>query len=193
MSRFPEIDGIACIALAFILLILPSSWVIFAILAAGIHELFHILAIVLTGGRIRSIRIGLFGAEIATCPMSSGQELLCALAGPAGSLLLLCFLRLCPVVAFFGLFQGLYNLLPLYPLDGGRALRCFADLVFPEKIARVICRVTEHTVCIVLIILSAVTMFLSDLGIFPFLLTVTAVIKVFCGKISCKESFQRVQ
>ena len=51
------------------------------------------------------------------------RELLAVLAGPAGSLLLLSLYRVLPRVAVCAAVQGFYNLLPIEPLDGGRALR----------------------------------------------------------------------
>lgn len=64
-----------------------------------------------------------------TLPMSTGRELIAVLAGPAASLLLLSLVRVFPRVAICGLIQGIYNLLPIYPLDGGKALRCLMALV----------------------------------------------------------------
>ena len=118
-----------CIFAALLLLTLPLPWLLSAILAASIHEFCHILALLLTKTKIYGLRIGPFGAKIETEPMSRTAELLCAAAGPAGSLCLLVLIRIFPRLALCGAVQGLFNLLPLHPMDGGRILRCGLDLL----------------------------------------------------------------
>lgn len=119
-----RLDPWFCWGLAWLLLVLPLPWVAELAAAAGFHELCHYLAIGALGGQVRQIRLGLFGAVMDTV-LPEDREWLAAAAGPAGSfLLVLLFRRHWPRLALWGLTQGTFNLLPLYPLDGGRILRC---------------------------------------------------------------------
>lgn len=122
--------------------------------AALIHELGHILAVRLCGGEILSLRLNPMGAVMDTSPLSYRQEVLCALAGPAAGLFLLLFSRLFPWLGFWALVQSLYNLLPLYPLDGGRALRCLLQDRFPLEKALQLSRWIGIGMGIVLLLLS---------------------------------------
>ena len=109
--------------LALMLLLFPVRFLVGVLLAALIHELGHLLALKIAGGRVLSIRLRSFGARIEAAPMSPGRTALCALAGPAAGALTIFAYKTFPELALAGLVQTVFNLLPVYPLDGGRALR----------------------------------------------------------------------
>ena len=108
---------------ALLLLTLPLRWVLACFLAAAVHELGHVLAVLLCGGRITGILLSFRGARMDAAPLPVGAELCCVLAGPLASLLLGLGLPWFPRLALCGLVQGVYNLLPFGALDGARAVR----------------------------------------------------------------------
>ena len=136
-----DIQPPALILAALGLLILPIEWFLAAIVAASVHECGHL--IVLRGFRVKncSLTIGAGGAQISTGYLLPMQEALCAIAGPAASFLLVLFWRRFPRLAVFGLVHGLFNLLPVFPMDGGRILRCILIRIIPscaERLLRII-------------------------------------------------------
>ena len=131
-----SVNATAYIALSCYLLLMPFGWVVSVLLAAAVHELGHCVAIWMAGGRIYSIQIGLFGAKIETGYLTDRDILFCALAGPAAGMLLCLFFRWIPTVAACGLIQTLFNLIPLHPFDGGRALRAAGRMLKDKAVAK---------------------------------------------------------
>ena len=118
-----RIEGGAWLMLGLYLLLLPFSWVLSMAAAAFVHELGHCAAMYVLEQPVLGISVGAFGTKIETEPMEPEKELWCALAGPVFGLMLWLFRRWIPGAACFALAQSLFNLLPIWPLDGGRALR----------------------------------------------------------------------
>ncbi len=135
-----------CIALALMLLVLPLRWILAWMAAAAFHEGCHALAVKLCGGHVGEVDIDCTGANMHVSGIARGRELICALAGPVGSLVLVFFAKWIPATAVCAVFQSAYNLLPLYPMDGGRALRCFLEMVMPNHAEKVCCAVGIATV-----------------------------------------------
>ncbi len=170
--------------LALALFLLPLKYLLSWLVAVAVHELCHYLALKLCGCHILQIKIGLAGAQIQTEPLSAGQELLCAAAGPLGSLLLMLLIRMFPLVALCGLVQGLYNLLPIYPMDGGRMLYGALRIKATEAAAQNILRYAGAAVRWLLAAGLVFVYLRWPVGFHPLIAAVFLLLK---RKIPCKE------
>lgn len=147
--------------------VFPLRFLIAWIIASVTHEAIHILAICVMKIDILRITLDGNGTIIETESMLPYQELICALAGPFGGMLLVLFARAIPEAAMCALIQSAFNLLPYYPLDGGRALHCLIAMLAGECCAN---RITAYINVIVLVLLLAVFFFLQlhyRLGVMP--------------------------
>ena len=168
-----------------LVVLLPASWWFGALLAASVHELAHYAAIRLTGGMVTGISITPFGAKMETQPMSRGKELICTAAGPMGSMILAACVSGYPETALCAAAQGLYNLLPVYPLDGGRILKC----LLPEAAYAA----ARNTFLVMLAGLSLWWAVRLNLGFYPFVPLVIGVLGLTERNIPCKEPLPAVQ
>ncbi len=120
--------------------------------AAAVHELAHLTAAWLCRVPVKGISLRLSGAVIRCGLCGYGQEAICAAAGPAASFLFgAAVLRNVPQLAAVSMLLGAGNLIPVYPLDGGRILRALLLRKYGEETAgMVLSRVTFVTCCLLM-------------------------------------------
>ncbi len=137
--------------LAFALLVGAGTVLPQLLLAAVCHELGHLAALRAVGVKVEAFRLNALGAELRadTRYLSYGREILCTLAGPVVNLFLAVLLSRCfgaYLMAGAHLLLGLYNLLPLPTLDGGRTLLLLLSWRFGPYAAERVCQVIGFTV-----------------------------------------------
>ena len=175
------------IMLALGLLIIPFQWIIAWITASTFHEFFHFFALRLSGSRIFEVQVGLNGTVMDTDLFGDLKEILCALAGPIGSFLLILIGRWCPRLAICGFFQCAYNLIPIYPLDGGRVIRSIMRNFFSDPKSLQIEMWLENSVLLLFLLLGLYAFFCLKLGLIPLIFAVILMMKNKQGKCTCKE------
>ena len=177
---------------AVFFLTLPINWIISFVTAAIIHEISHILAVYLLGGRVLKLEIQLGGCRIDTAPIREWKQFICILAGPLGSFSLLFLCRIAPKTAICGALQGLCNLIPVMPLDGGRLLQLLLYHFCPTKEKKILDFVSVFA-CISVNIIALWFSIGGNMGPAPFLLAFVWSLKVLPRKIPCKATQIKVQ
>ena len=184
-----EISPSVCFLGAVLLLLLPFQWLLGVLLAALLHEAGHLLALHILRARVVSIRIGCRGAEISVLPLLYWQELLAALAGPVSGLLAVFTFPCFPCFAAAALIQSVWNLLPVYPLDGGRVLRCTLQILGLERFIRV----AEGAALCVMLFTGTWLSFRWNMGSIPVIFLLCMLIGAVDAKFPCKRKQKRLQ
>lgn len=121
-----------------------------------VHELSHILALRLLGMEVRGLRLepqGLCIRYAGVCP--DWKHAAASLSGPAGGLLYALLARRSTaewlsLSADVSLLLSLFNLLPLMPLDGGRAFLVLCRAALGEAGERLFFRVSRVLLALLL-------------------------------------------
>lgn len=128
------VSGGFALVMAGLLLADTGGILPWALLACALHEAGHAGAIHLLGGRVSRLELTAWGAAMTPFRrrlFSYGEEVMIALAGPAASLTLAVLTSLwarqwgretAHLLAGLHFMIGVFNLLPAYPMDGGRIL-----------------------------------------------------------------------
>lgn len=169
------------------ILVLPLPWLLGGLLAGTVHELGHLLALILWGGDIRMLEVHPFGARIQADIPQRLPAMLCALAGPSAGLLLLPLAQQFPTLSLCALAQSLYNLLPLPGLDGGTVVHILTQN--RPKLANSIFLLTRILLTGALVALACLDGSYRQ----AFFVLFWGLVRLFLGKSSCKPAVFAVQ
>ncbi|WP_099158650.1 site-2 protease family protein [Virgibacillus ndiopensis] len=181
--------GIAFITGTFVELFIILSIVLF-------HELGHYAMAYFFKWRVRSIMLWVFGGVMDTDEHGNRpfhEEALVTIAGPFQHIIIYGFIlfatnaellspSIIEIMFFYNTVILLFNLLPVWPLDGGKLLFLLLSLIYPYRKAYHSVILISLLVCLIIIIL--------QLFIFPFTLS-SLVIMLFLFKENRMEWKQR--
>lgn len=118
--------------------------------SAFFHEIGHLFAIVKLGGKIRDIEFSAFGGRITLAgenSLSLKGEAAAALAGPlvnfvfAVSAFTAAFFtgeKIFILISAVNFGMGIFNLIPISALDGGKIFSAFLHMYFNERICNIV-------------------------------------------------------
>ena len=152
---------------------------------AIIHELGHLIAGLILKFKTDEIRITPFGLQIKfNCNYNNTKEFtikkaIIALAGPLTNFVIAAILiilgkintnlqytYLYKLVIYSNLLIGTFNLLPIYPMDGGRILKEILKIAYGNKKAYKITYIISKTMIIVLTAISSILiLYLKNISI----------------------------
>ena len=174
------ISTVAYFTWVMLLLLVPIQWCLGLVLAISVHELGHLLLLYVLKIPIHGVELHATGVRIHASQIGRGEELVCAAAGPLASFCAaFVWKRVFPEMALCAMVQGYFNLLPVYPMDGGRILRCLA----PDAV----CGAMEIIALILLWGWGIWSGLGRDICFFTMLPAIASTIRVIPGKFPCKE------
>lgn len=137
-----------------------DGWVPLFFCSAALHECGHLLALRLCNVPVYGMELRAAGAVIRTGATTAGREALCTAAGPLVNLVLSALLfQLAPKGSLINLLLLCFNLLPVYPLDGGRLLRLLLCRLFGqqgERISQIIAVLFALTAAVIAVVQTCV-------------------------------------
>lgn len=150
-----------------ILFILTKQIKIYSILMLFtlLHELAHMFMGILIKLKPKELKINPFGISILfeTYEKSERKKVLVALSGPILNLviaIIFCFVNINnemkEIIIYSNILIGAFNLLPIYPLDGGRVLKSLLRKTHNFQETEKFINITSNTLVIILTAMSSI-------------------------------------
>lgn len=126
--------------LTFVLIMDKSGGIFCCFLSSLLHEIGHLIPLVLFHQKIDKIEFSVFDVKIKSqYRLSFSKELTIVLSGVGFNFLLFgVFIKIIPIFAYTNLFIGLFNILPVSTLDGGQALKIILNKFFTQHITEIV-------------------------------------------------------
>lgn len=190
------------IFLIIILYILTKNIKVFAIsfIFILLHELGHAITGVILGLKIKKININVFGLSIEF--ENYGKErlnnkIIIDMAGPAINIItfIIAVIFKNEEIAYINILLAIINLLPIYPLDGGRIVKNL--LLKSHNYKQVVGyteKISKDTLIIITAISSIVILYIKNVGIFLVILYLWSIaLKEWRKNQIIKRAFQAIQ
>lgn len=190
------------IFLIIILYILTQNIKVFAIsfIFILLHELGHAITGIILGLKIKKININVFGLSIEF--ENYGKErlnnkIIIDMAGPAINIItfIIAVIFKNEEIAYINILLAIINLLPIYPLDGGRIVKNL--LLKSHNYKQVVGyteKISKDTLIIITAISSIVILYIKNVGIFLVILYLWSIaLKEWRKNQIIKRAFQAIQ
>lgn len=176
------------IALLCFLYFIDSSGVfIYFLIASFIHEIGHILAIYICGGKIHSLKLSVLGANMDYSFSNITSYKTEIFINSAGILInivtaiLFSYLGI-NTLAGASIILAIFNSLPIMPLDGGKILTNIFSYFYDPYISEIILYIVSIILAFILLILGVYILIISKYNISILLIGVFMLIKLYKEK-----------
>ncbi len=137
---------------------------LYLIIFAILHEIGHLLCGLYFGKKVRTVSIMPYGLSIEFFPQKDNwnTHFIISLAGPMVNFMLAIFIAILPInikkdIMFYtNIILGLFNLIPMYPLDGGRMLKALLRKYTSRKMADDVTYKVSNAILIIFTMLASI-------------------------------------